>query len=166
MKSSSGRSLLRSFVAVSLILGFAVTLLMLPGCGAKRSTPEKAAKAYVSALQDADWDGMLECCAPEVRGMLEQMGKEMGGGKKAMERQSRGMKIEKFKVLSSKVKGDWADVEVSLTAKGKQEKETLTLHKIEGEWLLDIPRLDKGDIKALKEEIKEAAEEDAPEEKK
>jgi len=135
---SCARLLLRSTLGVALIVGLALGLVMLPGCGGKRSTPEKAAEAYLKAVKKQDLDGMLDCCAPDVREMLDEMIK-VTGKKKTIEQQAGGGKLGKFKILGSEIKGDWANVEVSLTVNGKKQTGKFMFHKIENEWLFDMP---------------------------
>ncbi len=137
----------RSALGVALIAGMVLGLLALPGCGGKRSTPEKAAEAYLKAAKNGDLDDMRDCCAPDMRDALDEMIK-MTGKEKATKQLVRGGKLQKFKVLSAKVKDDWADVEVSMTVGGKKRTESLKFHKVNGEWLFDLPKEQKDAMKA------------------
>lgn len=144
-----------------------------PGCDPRlrrqRSTPEKAAEAYLKATKKADIDAMLDCCAPDLRRIMEAGIKEQGKDKVAKQMTGAG-KLESYKVLKANVKGDWADVEYSLTIDGKKHTDTLTLHKIKGEWLADLPKELKlspdlmKERKEMEEALKKLKEQPAPKE--
>ncbi len=165
MKSGFARSASRSWLGILSIAAVAVSLVVIPGCGAKRSTPEKAAEAYLKAMKKSDMDAMLDCCAPDLRRIMEEAIKE-GGKDKAAKQMTGAGKVESYKVLKADVKGDWADVEYSLTVDGKKHTDKLTLHKIKGEWLADLPKELELSPELMKvgEELKKLKEQPAPKE--
>ena len=114
---------------------------------------------------------MLDCCAPDLRRILEAGIKEEGKEEVAKRMAGTG-KLGSFTVGKAEVNGDWAEVEVSMTVDGKKETQKLMLHKIKGEWLSDIPREMKfapepiEEPKGTEEKTEKPTEEAAPKEEK
>jgi hypothetical protein len=137
------------------VAGCAFSLLIVPGCGGgKRSSPEKAAKTYLAAAREQDLDAMLAGCAPDMREMLDGLIKS-AGKQNVLNLLPGAGKLEKFKILGTKTEGDWAEVEASLTVNGKEQRQTISFHNINGEWLLDMPDEDKDRMKVAVEMMKD-----------
>jgi len=156
MKSSGTRSLWGSWLGVALITGCVFTLMIVSGCGGGggAKTPDKTVQNLFDATKDKDLDAMIACFAPDIREMFEEM-IEVQGKEKVQEQMSHGdQDVGKLKILSTKINGDWADVETSVTAGGKEEKDTVKLHKIKGVWYVDMPEDEKKGMKQMMEFMK------------
>ena len=158
MKFRSNGSLWRSWLGIALIIGCAFTLLVVSGCGKGKgggNTPEKTVQNMFDAIKDKDLDGMLACFAPDVREMFDEMIKAEGK-EKVEEQLMRGdEKVGKLEILSTKIDGEWADVETSVTVDGKADKDTLRLHKIGRVWLVDMSEEEKKGMKAMLEMMRD-----------
>lgn len=151
------RSLLRPWLGAALTLGCAFSLLIVSGCGKGKggaSTPEKTVQNMFDATKDKDLDGVLACFAPDLREMFEEMMKVGDKGKVEDQLMHGEGRVGKLKILSTKIDGDWAKVETSVTVGGKEEKDTLELHKIGGAWFVDMPAEQKQGMKAVVEMMK------------
>ena len=157
MTFSVGRTSRRSWPVMALICGCMVGLMLLSGCGKKGAakTPEGTVESFFDAVKDKDIDAMLACFAPDIREVFEEM-MEIQGKDKVREQLSGGKeKIGKLKILDTKIAGDWADVETSVMVDGKEQKDTLKLHKIDGAWYVDMPEEDKKGMKEMMKMMKD-----------
>jgi ketosteroid isomerase-like protein len=137
-------------LGVALAAACVLVLVTTTGCGGKRSTPEKAIKTYFAAVKNKDLDAVLDCSAPDVRELFKEM-MEASGKEKTVTQLPGGGKLKKFEIVSSKIKGDWADVVANLTVNGQTAKQTFRLHKIKGQWLFDMPDEQKKQMKTAVE---------------
>lgn len=155
MKFWATKTVWRSWLGTALIAGCVCSLLLVSGCGkGGRGTPEKATQKLFDAMKDKDLDAMMACFAPDVRKMFEEMMEVQGKEKVQKQIAHGGGKLGKLKILGTKIDADWAEVETSVTVDGKESKDTLSLHKIDGAWLVDLPEDQKKGMKTAVEMMK------------
>jgi ketosteroid isomerase-like protein len=146
----------RTWLTMVLVFGCILGLMVVAGCGkGGGKTPEQTVKKMFNAAKNKDLDGMLECYAPDVREMFEKAMELQGKDQVRQQMSAGGEEAGKLKILDTKIDGDSAQVKISVTAKGKTEEETLHLSKIDGVWLLDIPKEDKKEMKEGMEALKD-----------
>ena len=119
-----------------LLVGTALPIL---GCGGTKS-PEDVVKEATYASRDADVDKLERLMAPaDFRALLQAAGGDRKKLAQMMQRSQEQVQLKEVEVLSTKIEGDTATVEVELVTGQGRVRAPTQLRKIRGEWRVTSP---------------------------